>query len=329
VKQLLGYDYAYRRIPILLSRGSIFAPNVRNLGFVGFYEGPFWGIMELQSRLLVETWASEELNHNYQNRTGSIFKSDDAAAMREALDKNPLAVPQFWMGDYVGLLEELSRGTGSTRDDASLGHGKGPAFPSRYFSGHKSAEASAVVNEVAEILEASSSKAKFVPAAVFRGLQGVWSLQRTIEVHGLPSAGGSFVGIAYFHPRIPTSGAYISEYLYVEEGTFTNRSGVSAPISRRYVYRYDEPNDTIATWLTAKDGKTAAAQCMSWSFEAPPSVYTGWVANGGHRCARDFYKENGQFTFDGAYLERFILTTSVDGPSKKYVHVSLYVRPEN
>lgn len=326
LKRLLGYDNHCPRIPLLLSRGSVFATKVSNLAFVGFYEGPYWGVMEMQARLIAETWVQEK--HTPRDEQAKIYQPEDAKNIRCALEENPEHVPQFWMGDYVGLVEELARETRATRNDSTLGTRMGPLSPSRYCSGQSSADALAVIEEISHVVQGSSTKAQFVPTAVFRGLQGLWSLQRTIEVHGLPSASGSFVGAAHFHPRIPTSAAYTTEYLYVEEGIFASRSGVSMPISRRYVYRYDEVNDIITTWLTAKDGKTAAAQCMSWTFEAPPSSYTGWVANGEHRCARESYREKGEFTFDGAYLDRFILTTSVDGSSKKYIHVSLYSRPE-
>ncbi|KAF1914840.1 hypothetical protein BDU57DRAFT_305818 [Ampelomyces quisqualis] len=328
VKQLLGYDASCPRVPLLLTRGSIFAPNISNLGFVGFYEGPYWNVMEMQARLIAETWTQGE--HNSPDLQAKIFRSEDAEEMRRALKTNPLQVPQFWMGDYVGLVEELSRHTHAERNDLRLGYRKGPAFPSRYANGQTgSGDSLRVIDEVADIIQASSSKARFVAAAVFRGLQGVWSIHRKIKVHTLASPGGTFLGTAHFHARVPTAPQYDGEYLYIEQGNFTMDSSVSAPVTRRYVYRYNEAADVITVWFTNQDGGSTGALFNTWTFEAPPSCHSGWLAKGYHWCAPDIYRNSCEFKFDGSALETFGITYQVKGPKKDYRHQSTYVRPDH
>jgi hypothetical protein len=41
VKQALDYDVNCKRVPFILSKGSIFNLKVPTLAFVGYYEGPF------------------------------------------------------------------------------------------------------------------------------------------------------------------------------------------------------------------------------------------------------------------------------------------------
>jgi hypothetical protein len=116
------------RIPYLLSRGSVLSRRLPTLGFVGFYEGPYWGVMELQARLLARSWAkrgSEQL----QSLVPELYKYDDTKRMQEAMNQRSLQVPQFWMADYVGLLEEFARETEVSRDDSLFGGQTGPAFP--------------------------------------------------------------------------------------------------------------------------------------------------------------------------------------------------------
>ena len=52
----------------------------------------------------------------------------------EMRSERSLQVPQFWMADYVGLMEEIAREVGLGRSDAAFGGQKGPIFPSRYQS---------------------------------------------------------------------------------------------------------------------------------------------------------------------------------------------------
>jgi hypothetical protein len=284
--------------------------------------------MEMQARLIMNTWMEQGRTNKMHALDDQIFQCGDAERLREALKARPLQVPQFWMADYVGLVEELARQTGVERNDSTLGTANGPAFPARYTSGDTHHEAMVVVDEVTNIIQAASANVKFVAAAVFRGMQGMWTLQRKIDTRKSTSHGGSFLGTAHFHPRVPTATAYSAEYLYVEEGKFTMEHGLSFPATRRYIYRYNEFTDQITAWFADDDGLSVGALFNTWKFERPYPPYVGWVAKGHHWCDPDTYKNVCEFAFEGATLRKFDITYEAEGPNKDYSHQSWYTRPE-
>jgi hypothetical protein len=304
----------------------VFTKSIPTLGFVGFYEGPYWSVMEQQARLLVETWSTETPVMS-RNRAGKIFQFDDAENMRAAMKAKSLQVPQFWQADYVGLVEEIARHTGVSRNDRMFGDRAGPAFPARYCGDSANDEATSVVNEVSELFKASQNEAKFVAAAVFRGMQGIWTISRRISSHKVSMPGGTFNGTAHFHPRFPTDATFVAEYLYIEEGTLALESGPSLPATRRYIYRYNEAEDKISAWFADEDGENVGRLFNTWQFEEPSSGHLGWVARGHHWCDPDTYKNTCGFRFKGAMLDNFSIMYEVEGPNKDYSHHSTYARP--
>tara|TARA_R110002003_G_scaffold97_7_gene7791 strand:+ start:15249 stop:17108 length:1860 start_codon:yes stop_codon:yes gene_type:complete len=322
-KQLLSYDPTSPRIPILLSRGSVLTPRIPSLGFVGFYEGPYWNVMEMQARLIARVWSDPSLaaTEAFQQ----LYQQEAAELMRAAMRQKSPQVPQFWMADYVGLVEEFARLAGTERRDDAFGGQTGPAFPSRYVANVSNPEAASVVKEVATILQESTLHAKFAAAAIFRGLQGGWKLYRTITAK---SGGGDFKGTANFHPRAPTDPTYSAEYLYVEQGTFEMANGDSFPAHRAYVYRYNETTDKISAWFADVDGKTTTTLFNTWNMRQPrrEDDEEGWIAEGYHWCAPDSYTNKCSFRFRGATMQDFDITYTVNGPNKDYTHESIYER---
>ncbi|KAH6612765.1 hypothetical protein C7974DRAFT_418699 [Boeremia exigua] len=326
-KGFLYPDASCPRIPFLLTRGSIFSDNP-TLGFVGFYEGPYWGVMELQAQLIVNTWATSTPDPTNPTVAG-MKQLETTERMRHQLQfDGSLQVPQFWMADYVGLVEEIAREAGVKRVDVMFDGQMGPAFPSRYQNTNTSSEAEDVMQEVASLLNASNKDAKFVAAAVFRAMQGVWSLRRNIATRNT-TPGGVLKGQAHFHPRAPTDSAYSAEYLYIEEGIFTMDNGFSFPASRRYIYRYNETTDKITAWFADEDGESTAAFFNTWEFYHSADENCGWKAKGHHWCDPDTYKSGCEFRFHGASLQTFGITYEVAGPKKDYNHESWYERPDS
>lgn len=323
VKQALDYDPDSHRVPFLLSRGSIFKKNVPNIAFVGFYEGPYWGVMAMQAKIIARRWDHE----NFANAALMSLDTTDALSVRRDIKRRHLDVPQFWMADYVGLLEEFARSVDIQRKDSLLGEG-GPLFPARYQDdAEDGGEAAAVVREVADILQQSEKEALYVAAAAFRGMQGTWTLRRKVSSR-LPSMpNGLFEGTARFHPRNPTDDMYSAEYLYVEDGTLTMDNGLKFPATRRYAYRYQESNDRITAWFVDGDGLSVGDFFNKLEFYQPSDVEHGWLAKGHHWCSPDTYKSSCEFRFRGASLETFGITYDVSGPKKDYSHESWYSRP--
>lgn len=275
--------------------------------------------MDLQAQIIAQRWSAED---------GQAEKADvtDARSVRQSIKDRALDIGQFWMADYVGLVEEFARSVGLQRDDSVFGQG-GPLFPSRYQDGTRNKEASVVVREVASVLERSEKEGLYVAAAAFRGMQGIWTILRKIDSKHSAMPSGSFKGTAHFHPRKPTDTTYSAEYLYVEQGTLTMDNGMSFPATRRYVYRYNEHIDTITAWFADEDGLTTSNLFNTWEFYSPDDTYHGWLAQGHHWCTPDTYKSNCEFRFRGASLETFGITYNVTGPKKDYSHESWYSRP--
>lgn len=282
--------------------------------------------MEMQARFIATKWSLPDTAPPYLSSAG-LDRFDTTQSMRHKLQsEESLQIPQFWMADYVGILEEVAREAGIERADALFGGQKGPVFPSRYQTSSTSGDASLVVQEVIDVIKASEQNAKFVAAAVFRGMQGVWSLRRNIATRNT-TPGGVLTGTARFHPRAPTNSTYAAEYLYIEEGTFKMDNGFSFPATRRYVYRYNETTDKITAWFADEDGESTGAFFNTWDFCHPADESSGWKATGHHWCDPDTYKSGCEFKFRGSSLQTFSITYEVEGPKKDYSHESWYERP--
>ncbi|KAG2415359.1 hypothetical protein HFD88_006550 [Aspergillus terreus] len=120
-------------IPLILDGKGTSHAEIPELGFVGFYRGPYWGVMEMQARSLGEMWfragqgmrpSDEELAQKEQERQ----------KVRELRAADPrFNRAQFPMGDYVGLMESFARDLGIERTPlADLGERRGPVCPAGY-----------------------------------------------------------------------------------------------------------------------------------------------------------------------------------------------------
>ncbi|KAF2710363.1 hypothetical protein K504DRAFT_490501 [Pleomassaria siparia CBS 279.74] len=324
VKKDLQFDEECARLPLLLGKGSVFGGERyrREIAFVGFYEGPYWSVMEAQAQLVAATWSGVATGHS------DLYSPSDQDALRKEIKTGNLDIPQFWMSDYVGLVEEISREAGLERVDLGFGGRSGPAFPARYAGSNCNKEqANKTIQEVQEVLRGSKDNARFVAAATFRAMQGSWTLERKIDSRHISMPGGTFKGTASFHPRSPTNSAYSAEYLYIEEGILKMDNGYTFPATRRYAYRYSEAIDTITAWFVADDGVSVGAFFNRWEFQKPTNDQCGWIARGNHWCSPDTYKNNCEFRFRGASLETFGITYEATGPKKDYTHESWYKRP--
>jgi len=248
-------------------------------------------------------------------------------------------IPQFWMGDYVGLLEGIAHELGIQRlpiNATAASLNASPAVPARYQDQDPKTSQSFIhpnetLTELCSILSASCTSARFLAAAAFTAMQGRWVLRRTLTSFLPEFPSGKMQGVAWFHPRRSTDPKYIGEYLYVEEGTLKTDKGFELRASRRYVYRYNEEADTIRAFFVKEDGLTVDYFFNEAGFEAPRSdveVTEGksWVANGSHLCEKDMYESRYEFRFVGARLEKWSIKYVVKGPRKDYVSETWFER---
>jgi dimethylaniline monooxygenase (N-oxide forming) len=97
---ILNYQPDDLFLPLLLHKLT-FHPQLRNMGFVGMYRGPFMGVMELQAR-----WIS--LIFSKQKPLPSVATMEEGIRQeKENREQKPR--PQFPHGDYVGLIDDLAR----------------------------------------------------------------------------------------------------------------------------------------------------------------------------------------------------------------------------
>lgn len=285
VQQTLAVDPSNLGNTLLLAFHGTHHPAIPNLGFVGFYRSPYWGVMEMQARFVTQFWIQQQKGQ----LTPSMQKAlDEDTSLERFKDlRGDPRVSQFPMGDYPFLMQELATALDVPISPAivenlpPLPHNNklmDVMTPARYAatdaSAAQKAEVEVSLRQTNETAVAGLTKGKFVAWAVFRSLLGEWQLERDL-ISKLPShPSGHWSGTAKFLLRQGTKdgrqcvhddAASVSdaeheddpglEYLYIEEGTFSTSTGISFPATRRYVWRYDERTDKLSVWFVRTGDK--------------------------------------------------------------------------
>lgn len=341
VKAALAFDPASLRHPVALAFHGSCHPDVPDLAFVGYYRSPYWGIMEMQARLaaaLFATDADADSSGSWYPASfpawpalGAALAADQSIEWTLSLRNDPRA-SQFPMGDYLFLMDAFSQALGCPLADSKAAADEPEVVtPARYADDENGADVALSLRHTTAVVQAGLTQARFVARAVFRSLQGRWHLERDL-VSALPShPSGRFVGTAEFRLRNGTSDgeeqqdlSEDSEYLYVEDGTFTATSGLSFRATRRYVWRYHAPTDQLSVWFVRTDDNKRADYLfhkLAWS----PGP-AGWRATAGHLCIDDFYDVAYDFVFAGVHLHDWRLRYTVRGPKKDYTIDGRYTR---
>lgn len=284
IQQTLALEPSNLGNTVLLDFHATHHRDLPNLGFVGFYRSPYWGVMEMQARFLVELWTQQQrgqLSPSIKKALAEDTSSENFGALRR--DPRP---PQFPMGDYSFLMQELAAAldleiSPPVGETPALPHNGQPMdvlTPARYIPADatavQKAEADASLRQTHETSLAGLTRGKFVARAVFRSLLGEWQLERDL-ISKLPShPTGHWSGTARFLLRQGTKdGRQCAkgdvdagsnedddddpglEYLYIEEGEFKTTAGISFPATRRYIWRYDEKTDKLSVWFVRTGDK--------------------------------------------------------------------------
>jgi hypothetical protein len=328
-KKCLHYDPTSMRLPLILDQWQTTSKASSNLALIGFYEGPYWPIMEMQARLTAARWLNDK-----QPPQKSQEEAEKLLELRKAMQARDLDVPQYWFGDYLGYMEELAHELQLQRNDGHFAEREGAVSPARYLSPtDDQPEAHKIMADMHNIWTSCREKGTYVPRAVFRALHGNWTLHRRITSTkgALPS--GVFSGTAQFLPRFPTpdkSGdKFDLEYLYIETGTFTPAGAQPITASRRYVYRYSEAKDQMSVWFVKPDRNLEVDYLFhDLSFAAPQEAEEqgACFAKADHLCVDDMYDTQYRFRMKGIALKAFNVTHAVKGPSKDYVAMSDFRR---
>ncbi|KAI9728932.1 MAG: hypothetical protein M1828_000017 [Chrysothrix sp. TS-e1954] len=343
----LDHDPSCSRLPLKLHECQTHNPDVPGLGFIGFYEGPYWGVMEMQARMLRERWMSSHLANDNNNAPEEQFEdSSKQEGIRQAMKERNPQVPQYWMADYLGIMEQAtdllassssSSSSSGCREDGGFAKAEGPITPARYPDAYSpspspfpSADSAAkeTVQDLYQTITQSACSNLFMARAAFRALQGRWTMRRRLDSALASSPSGEFVGTAQFHPRHPTDEEFDFEHLYVEEGSFRTEHGIGMAARRQYVYRYAEARDTLSVWFVREDGASADYVFHELDFggEGAEQGKGRWAAKAEHLCVDDMYRTRYGFSFAGVALDRFEVAHEVKGPAKDYTSTATYSR---
>ncbi|OTA20014.1 hypothetical protein BTJ68_15298 [Hortaea werneckii EXF-2000] len=264
VKHALSYDTSSMRMPLILEQWQTSNREVPDIGFLGFYEGPYWGIMEMQSRVICQRWLGREpaSQRPYEER-------DKLLELRAAMQAKGEDVPQFWFGDYLGYMEGMADSLALQRNDQDFKEREGCPTPARFVSGGDDDANSSTVKDLHSFWRYCIENGRFVSRAAFRALQGSWGISRRISSQDA-NFSGTLDGQADFHPRLPTAEEFDFEYLYIETGTFTSSTGLQMQASRRYVYRYSESKDQLSVWFVKSNADLEVDYLFHDLHFAPP-----------------------------------------------------------
>jgi replicative DNA helicase len=326
VREELEYNVDDVYAPLKLHNLGTMHPSVPSLGFVGFYRGPYFGVLEQQSRFLGALW-SDTLSKVPEELPASVADIEQRG--------------QFPMGDYVGLMESFSAILGTDRAALSPEYSPrdGPAIPARYHGG------TTTMNEFStsqrrkacqSVIRTLGQPLLFLGPAVFRALQGRWKLTRQIKSALQTYPSGTFTGEANMYPRAPTADDYAAEFLYTEKGELVTQHGLRMTGSRSYVYRLSEfEPQTISAWFVKPESGSKEVDYMFHEivFENKPSEKqdaewgSGWRARGSHHlCVEDHYDTRYWFRFHAIEIPQWGIAYTVKGPNKDYWTKATYER---
>lgn len=290
IQSKLGIDRANLNNTVLLDFHGTHHRDIPNLGFVGFYRSPYWGVMEMQARFLCELWTQQGQGQGQLSASMQRALDQDNTVERFAALRGDPRVSQFPMGDYAYLMQEFASALdmeilppgGLTPSLPHNGKSMDILTPARYVSKQatavQQAEVERSLKQTYETALAGLTKGKFVARAVFRSLLGEWQLERDLVSKLASHPSGHWSGTAKFLLRQGTKdgrqcvkddadngstndGKGLEEddlgleYLYIEEGEFKMANGLTIPATRRYIWRYDDKADKLSVWFVRTGDK--------------------------------------------------------------------------
>lgn len=324
IKEALQVDANSMRMPLILEQWQTISEAIPSVAFLGFYEGPYWPMIEMQARMTAKRWLTCIVAPRKP-----FERSERLLELRKAMREKANDVPQYWFGDYLGYMEDLANHLGLERNNHAFGGREGCPSPARYLSDKSERSVNeAIMRDLHQTWRDCIDNGKYVARAAFRALQGDWVISRRI-VSKDQNFSGTLEGQASFHPRFPTQDHFDLEYLYVESGTFKSASGMEMRASRRYVYRYSEVKDELSVWFVKPEHDLEVDYLFhTLEFQQPAEARKAGavIAKADHLCVDDMYWTQYTVPLEGIALRRFTVQHTVKGPSKDYVATTRYSR---
>jgi len=318
-----------------------FHPRLPGLGFVGMYKGPYFGIMELQARLLAGLYS------------GDIPKPLSQDSIERALQESktirdpttPRA--QFPRYDYIGMMDSLAEQLDlvpSQELGGSIGSMVSPPFyqPSKDIAEQCQ---QAIHRELGrttqngETDDDSSIPSVNMARVALSALIGTWKFERKIIQCARPAEPPQRVhgeiAFSHMHPssageeddKDDDSSLFVQKannknldwntVLYHEQGIFLLQ-GKEMDVFRKYEYELKE-NGILEIYFVEL-GKRAHL-FLSLKFQKEQDGY--WVATSDHLCIKDLYSATFKIKFDGIGASEVIQAYRVRGPSKDYESITV------
>jgi hypothetical protein len=266
------------------------------------YRGPFWPIIELQSRWVAAIFSGLSLIPSIPTQQLGLDMEHRIRAQQPR--------PQFPHGDFVGGADDLAKevlgATFSSSSDIVISTQFRSDGPDQ-----------SVVDEMNSIFE-QANNGRFIAGAVFRALhESKWTFERKLT--GKPSD-GLVHGQAKFHFSNQ------EELLYKEQGQLILPSQIPLDITQKYIYVYDKSQDLLTVYFV-DDHNQRTSLFHTIHFQPKHTSDTGWIAYGEHLCNEDYYSVSYLFVFNGINLSRLEITYTVKGPAKDYISKTIF-QPE-
>ncbi|KYG40561.1 hypothetical protein M433DRAFT_160239 [Acidomyces richmondensis BFW] len=329
IKKDLQYDASSMRLPVVLEQWQTMHPAVPELSFLGFYEGPYWPIIEMQARVTARRWLDGSIA-----ATKAFEKRAELTGLRQAMQDKSKDVPQYWFGDYLGYMEDMARHLGLKMNNGNFEKREGCPSPARYLDQLSDIAVNKnVMQELHKTWRDCLDNGQYVSRAVFRALQGQWIITKRLE-NPDQKFSGVMKGMANFHPRYPTrdkSGRHFDfEFLYTEEDSFISANKVSMVAPRRYVYRYSETEDQLSVWSVKPEGGLEVDRLFhNLVFEPPAAAREAraCIAKAENLCVGDIYSAKYRFPMKAITLLEFEIEYTMKSPNNTYLVTAEYRRP--
>ena len=301
----LQYDELDTLCPLIL-HDEMLHPALPGLYFVGMYKGPYFGVMELQAKLVCEYISgARPLPAEDVCRRGLA----SAADVRHQPIRGHFPHP-----DYVGMMFDLARQLKLVPSKEFRNQHR--YVTPQYFSPCVDHSALHPVEEAVDAFQ----KGKMIGKAVIQAMEGEsWDFRRVI--HDRLTGSDSVVEGTVSLARIVDRWEHLH---YHERGLLTlpHDKGVF-DVSQSYIYTWNAQLDTLDVFFS----KVEQPQQVDRPFLSLPLSRgpTGWIATGVHHlCGADNYVASYEFRFDGLALAAFDAVFDVRGPTKDYLSTTHY-----
>ena len=337
ILELLEHDQSDMYAPLTLAYDA-FSPKLPGLGFVGMYKGPYFGIMELQARLLAGMFSGKIM----PSRASISEAMEESRKIRNFATTSRRSLrAHFPRYDYIGFMDSLAHQLNLV---PSGDYGRKGAVVSPHFYQESDDIASRCKIALDDELHRNDNKdgsggSANIARVALSALIGKWDFCRTITEFNSQQPPQTVTGtIDFSHippPKMKEEGGgddddsssivddsdkkknqEWSSVLYDERGVF-QIAGKELEVFRQYEYEY-KPNGILEIYFV-EFGKRAHL-FLSLKFLKKEKGY--WVATSDHLCINDLYKANFKIAFDGLAASKVTMTYRVRGPNKDYESVT-------